>query len=109
MTAEELAALFHATHERLAPSFGYETRRESAVPWAQVPESNRLLMVAVAAVVLATLREEREALSRLPGLVRELFAVDGGSGVWDAGENLRLRREVNEVLDVLEVPARGSR
>lgn len=45
--AEVIARRFHETYERLAPRFGYETRRESAVPWRQVPERNRKLMVAV--------------------------------------------------------------
>lgn len=46
--AERIAAAFHESYERLAPSKGYETRKESAVPWEQVPEANRTLMVAVA-------------------------------------------------------------
>jgi hypothetical protein len=46
-TPEELARAFHETYERLAPKFGYETRRESAVPWEEVPEANRKLMIAV--------------------------------------------------------------
>jgi hypothetical protein len=50
--AEELARFFHETYEALAPEFGYETRRETAVPWNQVPELNRRLMLAVAKKVL---------------------------------------------------------
>jgi hypothetical protein len=46
-TPEELARAFHETYERLAPSHGYETRRESAVPWEDVPENNKNLMIAV--------------------------------------------------------------
>jgi hypothetical protein len=53
LTAEGLARRFHETYERLAPQFGYETRRASAVPWDEVPEQNRALMVAVAAEILA--------------------------------------------------------
>lgn len=52
MTADDLARRFHETYERLAPSFGYETRRASAVPWEEVPEQNRALMTAVAAELL---------------------------------------------------------
>ena len=52
MDAEKVAREFHETYERLAPSFGYETRPESAVPWEQVPENNRNLMVAVVRSVL---------------------------------------------------------
>ena len=47
VSAEDLAKSFHDTYERLAPSFSYETRKESAVPWDEVPEKNRRLMVAV--------------------------------------------------------------
>jgi hypothetical protein len=50
--AEQLAQAFHETYERLAPAFGYETRKESAVPWADVPEQNKRLMVAVADCIL---------------------------------------------------------
>ncbi|MGW4129483.1 hypothetical protein [Amycolatopsis japonica] len=50
--AEALARQFHEAYERLAPSFGYKTREASAVPWDQVPEQNRALMVAVAAEIL---------------------------------------------------------
>ncbi|GAG16336.1 unnamed protein product [marine sediment metagenome] len=49
---EALAKAFHEAYERLAPSFGYATRVESAIPWEEVPEQNRLLMIAVAAEVL---------------------------------------------------------
>lgn len=49
---ETVAEWFHEAYERLAPSFGYETRRESAVPWEGVPEANRRLMVAVVEAVL---------------------------------------------------------
>ncbi len=49
---EEYAKLFHETYERLAPTFGYETRKASAVPWERVPENNRTLMIAVCTEVL---------------------------------------------------------
>jgi hypothetical protein len=51
ITAEQVARLFHEAYERLAPSHGYETRKASAVPWDDVPEPNRSLMIAVAAEV----------------------------------------------------------
>lgn len=47
-----LAQWFHEAYESLAPSFGYETREATAVPWSAVPEPNRSLMVAVAGEVL---------------------------------------------------------
>ena len=50
--AEELAQRFHEAYERLAPSFGYETRKESAKPWTDVPEQNKRLMIAVCAEIM---------------------------------------------------------
>ena len=53
--AEAVARLFHETYERLAPSFEYKTRPETAVLWENVPERNKRLMIAVAAEVIAML------------------------------------------------------
>lgn len=53
LTPESLAKQFHELYEALAPTFGYETRKASAVPWDQVPEQNRNLMTAVCAELLA--------------------------------------------------------
>lgn len=50
--AKKLAQDFHETYERLAPDFGYKTREESAKPWANVPEANKNLMVAVCSKIL---------------------------------------------------------
>lgn len=50
--AERLAQLFHETYERLAKVAGYETRKESAVPWSKVPRQNKDLMVSVCAAIL---------------------------------------------------------
>jgi len=58
-TSEYVARSFHAHYESLAPQFGYATRRDSNVPWAEVPEPNRLLMVATVGHVL------RDLLDRL--------------------------------------------
>lgn len=51
-TPDALARQFHETYERLAPQFGYETRKESAKPWSDVPENNKRLMIAVCAEIL---------------------------------------------------------
>lgn len=56
MSAEELAELFHETYERLAPDFGYTSRRSTAVPWRDVPEPNKSLMIAVAEKVIEELK-----------------------------------------------------
>ncbi|MFD5107113.1 hypothetical protein [Streptomyces cinereoruber] len=45
--AERIAQRFHEAYEELAPSHGYETREASRKPWADVPEQNKGLMVAV--------------------------------------------------------------
>ena len=50
--AEDLARCFHETYELLAPSFGYETRKESAKPWEEVPDKNKRLMIAVCETLL---------------------------------------------------------
>lgn len=55
MTAEELARLFHETYEELAPAYGYQTREDSAVPWEDVPEQNKELMIATCEVIIARL------------------------------------------------------
>jgi hypothetical protein len=54
MNSVELAKLFHETYERLAPSFGYETRSETAVPWEQIPANNpnKQLMIAVTGEII---------------------------------------------------------
>lgn len=74
MTAEDLARLFHEEYERLAPDFGYSTREASAVPWEDVPDDNKSLMLAVAANVLAV-------VGRWPGeepryIIRESSGYD---------------------------------
>lgn len=51
--AVALARRFHELYEKLAPEFGYTTRRETAVPWAALPRDNRNLMVAVCTVILS--------------------------------------------------------
>jgi regulator of replication initiation timing len=74
VSAEGIARLFHDTYERLAPEHGYETREASAVPWEDVPDANKSLMVAVAGHVLA-------ALAGDPGVLpaRMLTAIAGSS------------------------------
>jgi protein-tyrosine-phosphatase len=56
ITAEELAQKFHENYERLAPNHGYETRKESAKPWTDVPAKNKSLMIAVCAEILKEIK-----------------------------------------------------
>ena len=58
MTKGEAARLFHDTYERLAPEYDYKTREASAVPWEDVPEHNRELMIATCAIVLDAFRAD---------------------------------------------------
>jgi hypothetical protein len=55
--AADLARKFHETYERLAPVFNYTTRKDSAVPWEDVPKNNKLLMTAVASDILLYLEK----------------------------------------------------
>ena len=66
LSAEDVARLFHETYERLAPTFGYETREASAKPWSEVPERNRALMIATCAVVLSALEDAGLLWERTP-------------------------------------------
>jgi hypothetical protein len=50
--AEGIARAFHETYESFAPNYGYETRKASAVPWEEVPEQNKALMIAVVAELI---------------------------------------------------------
>lgn len=51
--APKIAQNFHETYERMAPDFSYKTREASAVPWDEVPEQNKLLMIGVVRDLLA--------------------------------------------------------
>jgi hypothetical protein len=55
VSPEELAKRFHETYERLAPAFGYQTKKASAVPWDSVPSKNKALMIAVCQSILGEL------------------------------------------------------
>lgn len=50
--AETIAQCFHEEYERLAPHWSYETRKASAVPWAEVPENNKALMIDVVSTLI---------------------------------------------------------
>jgi hypothetical protein len=39
------AKAHHAEYERLAPVYRYETRKQTRVPWDELPHSMRLLMI----------------------------------------------------------------
>jgi len=56
-TPAELAIMFHDTYERLAPSFGYETRTETRKFDPTTP--NGRLMISVCGEILSTLAAHR--------------------------------------------------
>lgn len=87
--AEQIAQLFHEAYERLAPSFGYKTRDASAVPWTDVPEPNRSLMIAVAAEVAGAAKH---------GDVKELRESHGKL----LDENAALARKIELMEEALE-------
>ncbi len=61
--AEKLAQRFHERYEELAPEYSYKTREASAVPWEDVPNNNKQLMIAVCAPIadeIELLRSQRE-------------------------------------------------
>ena len=91
---EALAQRFHETYERLAPSFGYETREASAKPWAEVPENNRNLMTAVCTEILSRTPPPSVLDEEVVAVLFPIFAeLDDGinghghghglPGVWD--------------------------
>lgn len=59
ITPERLAEFFHENYESLAMKFNYKTRDESNVPWAEVPENNKKLMMAVCDMVIKTFLEPK--------------------------------------------------
>jgi len=107
MTPDLLAEKFHNLYEELAPSFGYETRKDSAKPWADVPKKNKALMTEVCRHVLATcnelsidelttrfyqVREERNRLKRDQVKAREL--LDEASAYCPVALQDRIRRQI---------------
>lgn len=86
--AAEIARQFHEAYERLAPDFGYRTREASAKSWADVPEQNKNLMIAVGAELRA-----RWSMSPDPAPITAHFA----GGPWD-GKTVDVARIVAPVF-----------
>jgi hypothetical protein len=61
-TPEQVAQWFHESYEALAPQYSYETRKASAIPWEQVPQNNRELMIETARAVLERIRSADASL-----------------------------------------------
>lgn len=62
---EVLARQFHNIYESVAPLFNYHTKLESRVPWEDVPEPNKTVMIQTCKQLLAnkivTLRDDLRA------------------------------------------------
>lgn len=83
--AEKLAKLFHDTYEELAPSHGYETREASRKPWAEVPENNKSLMIAVCQRLLdrGELEEKEQAEKDAEDLLKLRALEAAGVDNWE--------------------------
>lgn len=94
MTPLELAVLFHKTYERLAPSFGYETRTETRAFDPTTP--NGRLMVAVCGEIQASLEarlaEEIAIVDRIWDIYgRPTYEQLAGRSIYDLIESDRAR------------------
>ena len=56
MSPEQLAELFHETYERLAPAFGWKTKKGCHCKFAELPQRNKALMIATCQTVLNALQ-----------------------------------------------------
>ena len=56
--AEFMARMFHEKYEKLAPSFGYVTRKATAKSWFEIPKNNKKLMIAVAQEILVIQKKQ---------------------------------------------------
>lgn len=60
MNPKQLAELFHETYERLAPAFGWKTKKGCNVKFADLPQRNKVLMITTCQTVLTKLNQEVE-------------------------------------------------
>lgn len=106
-TVERLAQALHEAYERLAPQFGYTTRRVSAVPWEDVPAENRSLMIAVVGEVVApallALADRADTLERERDKWREEELDFKAAEAALIADRDRLERERDELVDNLRL------
>lgn len=118
--AIDLAKRFHEAYERLAGNHGYQTRKDSAVPWDEVPTKNKTLMIATCDELVGWLTREtntlRESVKRLNRRCQQAESVarqnvaackragqSMGRGLanWAARDIQRWERE--HVLDIIDM------
>lgn len=56
LTPEQLAEKFHETYEALAPSFRYGTHQPLTKSWAELPETERKLLVSICEAIIDDVR-----------------------------------------------------
>jgi len=88
--SEQLARRFHETYERLAPQFGYKTRKETREFDPRSP--NGKLMIAVCAEIEAAKDAE---IGRLRKLVKSAY-VEGWGDPWPGDEPEERSDEVTQ-------------
>ena len=93
-----IARMFHEVYERLAPTFGYRTREESAVPWEKVPAKNRDLMTATVGAVRAHLAAASPD-ERLREALREIAESDAVDNALDPHRNVRIAQSALAAVD----------
>ena len=79
--AEMIAKAFHEAYEKLAPEFGYKTREASAVPWEDVPQQNKDLMIRTVESLLGQ------------GIIADVFEANGDWYV-NLGDAIRVRNGI---------------
>ena len=69
--AEELARVFHRHYEEQAPVHGWETQERARVEWEELPQENRMTMIATCRAVIDELGLKWEAHGGFPSTVPE--------------------------------------
>ena len=69
--SEHLAKKFHDTYERLSVEYGWKTQEQCQVEFADLPEENRELMIAVVSEVCADLLTDSKRLDKLLSYLRK--------------------------------------
>lgn len=98
--AEALAQKFHEIYERLAPEYGYETRKETSVPWTALPDNNKRLMIAVCSTLQSVIDAGEKPLSA-QGMV--MVPVEPTDEMYHAGYE-----RINESLETGTIATCGD-
>ena len=105
---EACARTFHEIYERLAPSFGYETRTDTRE--FDPSSKNGRLMIAVCAEVIALLREDTDRIDKLERLAQFAELPVGAlvsAVVYDQKWTLRQAIDaIDDAKPVMEIAAR---